>query len=123
MYAAFGRGDIPAILNQLSESVTWDDDSSVTDVPWLQPRRGRAQVADFFTALGGLEIELFQPTAFLEQGNIVVALIDIKAKVKATGRPFVQSDETHIWRFDAHGRVVSFRHRVDTHQQVLAWSR
>jgi hypothetical protein len=32
-----------------------------------------------------------------------------------------QLDEVHIWRFDNEGKVASFRHRVDTHAQHLAF--
>jgi ketosteroid isomerase-like protein len=121
MYAAFGRGDIPAILAHLSPDVAWDATSTSTDVPWLQPRRGPAQVAQFFADLGALRFEKFQPTAILEHGHLAVALVDVVVVVKANGRRIVEDDETHVFRFDADGRVVQFRHRVDTHLQLQAW--
>jgi hypothetical protein len=40
--------------------------------------------------------------------------------VKATGKPVSERDEAHIWHFDARGRVVKFRHAVDTYQHVKA---
>lgn len=42
--------------------------------------------------------------------------------MKATGKTVNQLDETHIWRFGPDGKVVSFRHRVDTHAQHLAFN-
>ena len=39
IYAAFGRGDVPAILAQLAEDVDWEYGMADAGVPWLQPRR------------------------------------------------------------------------------------
>ncbi len=121
MYEAFGRGDIPFILSALADDVEWEYGDVSTDVPWLQPRRGRAAVAGFFEALGALDFHGFQPTVVLESGALVVALIDLEATVRATGRRVVEVDEVHIWHFDAAGRVARFRHRADTHLQWQAY--
>ena len=115
IYAAFGRGDIPAILEQLTEDVEWEYGVNSTDVPWLQPRRGRTEVVKFFESLSALEISKFVPKYVLSQGDVVVGLIDLEAKVKATGQRVVEDDEVHVWYFDDRGRVRRFRHRVDTH--------
>ena len=120
MYEAFGRGDIAAILGRLAEDVEWEYGDNSTDVPWLQPRRGRGQVAGFFQALTALDFHKFQPTTILESGDLVVALITLEATVKATGQRVVEEDEVHIWRFSPQGEVVRFRHRCDTHRQWTA---
>jgi ketosteroid isomerase-like protein len=54
LYEAFGRGDIQGILAMLPENVEWEYGVNSTDVPWLQPRRGRAGAAQFFQSLAGL---------------------------------------------------------------------
>jgi uncharacterized protein len=43
IYAAFGRGDVPAILDRLAEDVAWETTGTSVheDVPWLLPRVGR----------------------------------------------------------------------------------
>ena len=120
IYEAFGRADVPAILDQLADDVEWEYGINSTEVPWLQPLKGREHVSEFFQALGGLTIKGFRPKTFLEAGQIVVVLIDLDATVKATGRPVVEEDEVHIWYFNSAGMVARFRHRVDTHQQWLA---
>ncbi len=120
IYAAFGRGDIPAILSKLADDVEWDADSTA-DTPFLLPRRGRDGVGEFFANLALADFTGFAPTAFLESGNIVVALIDVEFTVKATGKSVKQPDEAHIWRFGPDGRVADFRHRVDTHAHHLAF--
>lgn len=121
IYAAFGRRDIPAILEALAEDVDWEYGQPSTDVPWLQPRRGRAAVVGFFESLGAIDFARLDATTFLESGSTVVVLLQLDATVRATGRRVVEEDEVHIWHFDAAGRVARFRHRVDTHLQHLAW--
>jgi hypothetical protein len=55
-----------------------------------------------------------------EEGNIVVAPIDFGATVKATGRAIREEHEAHIWHLDREGKVIRFRHRVDTCQHQAA---
>src|SRR5262245_21721900 len=125
MYEAFGRGDVPAILACLADDVEWEYGANSTDVPWLQPRRGRAAVGGFFESLAAIEIHKFVPKAIMDvlivDKPVVVSLVDLEATVRATGRRWLEEDEVHIWHFDANGKVRRFRHRVDTHQTWLAF--
>ena len=122
IYAAFGRGDIDAILACLSETVEWEyGGPPSTDVPWLQPRTGRAGAAEFFGALRALEFKRFDVKLVAGSGSVVVGLCDLEAVVTANGRSVVEEDEVHIWHFGADGLVTRFRHRADTHLQWLAY--
>ncbi len=121
MYAAFGRGDVPAILERLDPHIEWEYDASATEVPWLQPRQGRAGATEFFTSLGELEFHRFEPRTLLEEGNTVVARVDVDATVRKTGARFEEVDEIHIWHFGDDGLVARFRHRADTLKQLRAW--
>lgn len=115
IYAAFGRGDVPAILEALAPDVTWEYGAVPNEVPWLAPRRGRDAVAGFFEALAaGTEVQAFRVNDIVGNERLVVALIDIDLRVKATGRVIAERDEPHVWRFDESGRVASFRHASDT---------
>jgi ketosteroid isomerase-like protein len=122
IYAAFGRGDVPTILAALSEDVAWEwayDDS--IGVPWLLPRRGPAQVGEFFRVLATqLVVQRFEVKTLLAKGSVVVGLIDFDATVERTGRVIREREEAHIWHFDAAGKVVRFRHAADTLQHVRA---
>ena len=120
IYQAFGQGDVGAILERLADDVEWEYGVTSTDVQWLQPRQGRADVVHFFQALGALDIHKFEPTAFIDGGDVVVALVNFEATVRATGRRIVEEDEVHLWRFDGSGRISRFRHRADTHQHWMA---
>ena len=123
IYAAFGRGDIPAILERLAEDVAWEQwtggSPAAAGIAYLAPRTGRAEVGQFFAALGALEFHAFEPTGFLEGDHQVAALIRLDVTVRATGKRF-QDDEVHLWTFDDAGRVVRFRHYVDTAKHLAA---
>jgi ketosteroid isomerase-like protein len=121
MYAAFGRGDVPAILSRLADSVEWEYGPVSTTVPWLQRRHGRDGAAGFFASLAEIELHRFAPKEFLEGDGVVVVLIDVEFTVRATGKRVAEEDEIHVWRFDPDGRVVRYRHGVDTHLHQLAW--
>ena len=121
IYAAFGRGDVEAILGYLSEAVEWEYGVNTTDVPWLQPRVGRSGAAEFFQSLRALDFSSFRVSLVVGDGDTVIALCDVEAVVRETGRTFVEHDEVHIWSFDAAGLVTRFRHRVDTLQQWRAY--
>jgi hypothetical protein len=120
IYGAFGRGDIPFILDKVSESAEWDY-GSTSDVPWLMARKGRQGAADFFEALGGFEISKFVPHTFLDGGDVVVVMVDIESKAASTGLPIAEEDEVHIWRFDEDGKVNRFAHKVDSHAHWKAY--
>jgi uncharacterized protein len=124
IYAAFGRGDVPSILERLAEDVAWEYGGDGHGVPWLLPGRGRPHAGRFFqTVVEELEITHFAVNAVLEGSGVVVALVDLQATVRRTGARLVEVDEAHLWHFDPAGRVVKFRHRVDTHLHVAGWGR
>jgi len=123
IYEAFGRGDIEAILGRLAEDVEWEYGASSTDVPWLQPRRGRADVGGFFASLAALEFHRFEVSTLLADagGSTVVGLCQVEVSGRTTGARFLEADETHIFYFNAEGLVQRFRHRVDTYQHWKAF--
>jgi len=124
IYAAFGRGDVPAILDRLAPEVRWDhwpDGSGAQrhGVPWLEARTGPDEVGAFFRTVAALEFHRFEPTALIGDGDRVAALIDVDVSVRATGERF-RDVELHLWSFDSDGRVAEFRHFVDTAKHVEA---
>ena len=114
-YAAFGRGDVPGVLDVLSDDVEWEYGWGSEPLKWYVPRRGKAAVPGFFEAIADFEFERFEPMGFLEGGDMVAVPIDLRLRVKATGL-IIRDIEMHLWTFDADGRVSRFRHIVDTRQ-------
>jgi ketosteroid isomerase-like protein len=120
IYEAFGRGDIPAILDRLAEDVAWDQDAPGYGIPIYEPGTGRDHAARFFEALQELEFLRFEPMNLLTGGNQVAVTVDVEAKVKSTGR-LVKALEIHLWTFGEDGKVSRFFHCIDRHAFVLAY--
>lgn len=124
IYEAFGRGDVPAILDRLADDVAWEarpdgQGAHLREAPWLAERHGRAEVAGFFESLQQLEFHEFRPTALLADADLVAAVIAVDIAVRATGRRF-RDLEVHLWTFGADGKATEFRHVLDTAKHVEA---
>jgi ketosteroid isomerase-like protein len=122
IYDAFGRGDVPAILEHISDDCAWEswaDNRAVTaGVPWLQPKRGKAGVAEFFKVVGQFQIHDFKVLSISVGDRTAVGEAVIDATVP-TGRRY-RDEELHLWKFDSIGKVVLFRHYVDTAKHIWA---
>lgn len=120
IYAAFGRGDVPFILEQLDEQVIWEENTEDYGIPWIIPGRGREVVGRFFTVLSEqMEMQRFNITGLCVGEHLVTALVDARIHVKATGKTY-EDHEVHVWRFNEAGKVVAFRHVFDTHKHLAA---
>jgi ketosteroid isomerase-like protein len=120
IYEAFGRGDVPAILDELADDVAWDVDAPGYGIPIYEPGTGKEHAARFFEALQDLEFLKFEPKNFLTGGDQVAVPIDVEAKVKATGNT-AKALEVHLWTFRDDGKVSRFFHAIDRHAFVLAY--
>lgn len=120
IYEAFGRGDVPAILDFLAEDVQWDQEAPSYGVPIFEPGVGKDHAARFFAALQDLEFHRFEPTNFLTGGDQVAVPINVKVEVKATGN-VVEALEIHLWTFAEDGKVSRFFHSIDRQAFVLAY--
>ena len=70
IYEAFGRGDVVAITDVLTDDVDWATEGSEKVAPWYGPHRGTAGVQDFFTAFGStMEVQEFAPITFAGTEN------------------------------------------------------
>jgi uncharacterized protein len=88
LYAAFGRGDVPFLLDAVTEDVDWTL-FGPTSIPYAGNFKGRDGVGRFFSLLGGsLEFQAFEPRKFISEGDTVVVLGRERATVRATGRVF-----------------------------------
>jgi ketosteroid isomerase-like protein len=122
IYAAFGRGDIPAILDVIADDCRWeawtDNSAQRAGVPYLQPRSGPSGVAEFFAAVAELEIHEFAVLDCISGRDQVAAEILIEATTPTGGR--FRDDELHLWTLDRDGRIVRLRHYVDTAKHIAA---
>ena len=126
IYEAFGRGDVPGILEHVHPDVEWerwDEGNSLQDAgyPPMQQRQGHDGLLAFLGAIQeAIELEAFDLRAVFEDGDTVVARLRLRARFTGSGR-VVDDDEWHIWTFDDDGRVRSLRHLLDTKKHHDAW--
>jgi uncharacterized protein len=122
LYAAFGRGDVNAILDQLSDDVSWDNSRvHSNEIPWNGNFSGKSRVPAFFAAVGeNAQMPVFNPHTFIESGDHVAVLLHIEGTVTKTGRPLVE-DAVHVWKFNDDGKIAAYRHYNDTAMELAAW--
>jgi len=113
-YAAFGRGDIPALLGLMADGIHWRPViGTASHVPFSGERTGKPGVAEFFKRVAETEdFQQFEPREFVAQGDTVVAIGHYRATAKATGRTF-DSDFVMVFTL-RDGKVVAFREFTDS---------
>lgn len=127
IYEAFGRGDIPGLLEHISDDVQWeawaDNTAQKAGVGWLRPRHGKAGVAEFFQLIAEeLDIQEFQVLSLMAGGNQVAVEFVIAARLKK-GDGGYRDEEMHLWTFGDDGKVARLRHYTDTAKHMAAWGR
>ena len=107
-YAAFGRGDVPAILATLSDDIVWVGVYGTGQhVPTSGERRGKAAVGEFFKQVGqSVSFSQFEPREFVATGDKVVALGHYTAKTPI-GKGF-DSDFAMVFTF-SNGKISRFQ--------------
>src|ERR1700733_13917254 len=115
IYAAFGRADIAAILDLLTDDVDWATEGPDEAAPWYGVRHGKDEVAKFFQDIGGaLEVHEFAPLSVLAGENEVHALVRFRISSRATGRQG-EMNLHHYWRL-RDGKVEYYRGSEDSAQ-------
>jgi ketosteroid isomerase-like protein len=111
-YAAFVRGDIPAILNMLAPEIDWHVPGPA-EAPYAGRRRTRHDVGRFFSEVARtVEFSAFEPQEFIAQEDRVIALGHYEGRVRATGKTF-SAEWAMTWRL-RDGKAVAFREYTDT---------
>jgi uncharacterized protein len=121
MYAAFGRGEIDAILANVTDDVSWGIDTEVSEIPWYRVTKGREGVADFFASLAReVEFKSFVPSNFVGAGDEVFVNIDYAYQLRRNGK---SAPSKALHRFSLRdGKVASFRAYEDTAAIRAAWN-
>jgi ketosteroid isomerase-like protein len=112
-YAAFGRGDVRAILDRLDDSVAWTAVYGAgSNVPMSGERRGKAAVAEFFKLVAThVNFARFEPKEFVATGDQVVALGHYTAKTSANKE--FDSDFAMVFTMQ-NGKVTKFQEFLNT---------
>jgi uncharacterized protein len=125
IYDAFGKGDVPAILELLSDDVqweSWENNSAVNaGVPTMIPRHGKDEVGKFFEVAGRMEITDLQILGMMEGDGQVAVEFVLEADLPTWGGGHYRDEELHLWTFDSQGKVVRLRHYIDTAKHIAAF--
>jgi uncharacterized protein len=115
IYEAFGRGDVAAILDSLTDDVDWAAEAASHAAPWYGVRHGKDAVALFFTEFGStMEIEEFTPHTFAGNETDVLTVVRCRTKSRRTGKSAAM-DLHHLFRF-RDGKIAYYRGTEDTAQ-------
>ena len=121
LYAAFGRGDLEAIVAPLDPEVSWRTPGG-PDLPTAGLRRGVPAVRDFFgLLLSTFDIADFQPQDFLVAGDKVVVLGTSREGPKGSGR-LVDFRWVHVFTF-RNGKIVAFEEPADVSELATEFRR
>jgi hypothetical protein len=112
VYAAFGRGDIPAFMDALSDDVEWIIPGPA-DLPFVGTFHGKAGVQEWLgKTMEHLQFRALEPREFIAQGDNVAVLLHAELTITRTGRE-VSAAEVHLWTL-RDGKVVRQQSFEDT---------
>jgi ketosteroid isomerase-like protein len=115
VYEAFGRGDVPAILDAVTDDVDWAAEAASSAAPWYGVRHGKDAVAAFFSDFGSaMEVEEFTPVSLAANDTDVLTVVRFRARSRSTGR-IAQMNLHHYFRF-RDGKIAYYRGTEDTAQ-------
>ena len=115
-YAAFGRGDIPAVLGAMDPDIQWSEAEGnpyqPSGLPWSGPD---AVLKNLFAKMPN-DWELFRlhPTEFHHAGDTVIVELRYEARHNATGKS-LDAQVCHVWRV-RNGKLSRFQQYIDTAQ-------
>lgn len=119
VYEAFGRGDVAAILDTLTDDVDWAAEAGSSAAPWYGVRHGKDAVAEFFTAFGStMEVIEFTPVSLAANENDVLTVVRFRARSRSTGKA-AEMDLHHYFKF-RDGKIAYYRGTEDTAQTEAA---
>jgi uncharacterized protein len=121
-YAAFGRGDIAAIVNMCDENVEWHGVVGTEGVlPQSGVRHGQAAIAEFFKQVAdSTDFLSFEPQEFVAQRDRVVVTGRYSARMKPSGH---QYSSGWVMLFTIrNGKITKFTEYSDSAQLIRAYT-
>ena len=117
MYAAFGRGDVSFVIEQIDDECDGFGvvSSTSTGVPWHVSTdvKGKAGAIRYFESLAPVDHKAFEQRDFAAMGEHVYVTVRLVQYVRATGTTLEQPEVVHHFTF-RNGKVVRCRVLEDT---------
>ena len=115
VYEAFGRGDVAAILDAITDDVDWAAEAASSAAPWYGVRHGRDAVAVFFSDFGStMEVEEFTPVSFAANDTDVLTVVRFRARSRSSGKT-AEMNLHHYFKF-RDGKIAYYRGSEDSAQ-------
>ncbi len=109
IYEAFGKGDIPTILANLSDNAVWNHYGNPSIIPFAGIYNGKDEILQFFQKLGqNMQFASFQPHNFREEDNQVINDVTMEATAIPTGKSATTTVK-FTWTFDDSGKVKHWK--------------
>jgi len=121
LYAAYGNGNMDAVLAEVADDVDWAAEAAGSSVPWWGNFRGKGEVPRFFKAIADhVQVTEFDVVSLTANDTDVVATVHWSFTVNQTGKTASMYMQ-HWFRF-GDGKIVFFRGSEDTEQSARAFS-
>ncbi|HUN94242.1 MAG TPA: nuclear transport factor 2 family protein [Burkholderiaceae bacterium] len=118
IYAAFGRGDVEAIIGMLAAGFTWQFIGG-SEAPYTGRRTTPDEVRAFFEAVGKFdEILAFEPREIIAEGEHVTVLGWERCRARPDGKVF-EADWIHVFTIRG-GKVARYWGMLDTEASMRA---
>lgn len=123
IYAAFARGDIPAVLGAMSPDIVWNEAEHNLPLADGNPYIGPQAVLEGVFMRLGEDFDGFGvvPERYIADGDHVVMCGRYSATARATGLP-VNPQVVHVWTFED-GKIATFQQHADTLGMAIATGR
>lgn len=110
-YAASARGDIQAMMAEVSPQVRWTEMEGFPCAgTWVGPR---AVIDNVFAVLGAQwEGYRFELESLVDGGERIVGIGSYHGTFRATGKP-MQARVAHVWQLQD-GKIIAFEQFTDT---------
>jgi ketosteroid isomerase-like protein len=111
LYAAFGRGDVPAVLGGFADDIEWH---VAEGMPYGGLYRGADAVVQNVFGPIATDVEGFAITVeeFVGSGDTVAAVVRYTGTGKVTGKS-LDVPVVHVWDI-RDGKITRFRQFIDT---------
>jgi len=119
VYELFGQGNVPAILELVTDDIKWTCPGPTNILPYAQVYHGKKGVAEFFKLIyANKDFPGFEVYEYISEGEKVVALGHWDAKSKKTGNPY-SGDWAMVFTF-REGKLCEHKEYYDSYGEAMA---
>jgi uncharacterized protein len=119
LYDYFGQGNVPAILDLVTDDIKWTCPGPTDILPYAQVYNGKKGVEEFFRLIyANKDFLKFEVQELIGEGDKVVALGHWNAKSKKTDNPY-SGDWAMVFYF-RDGKLCEHREYYDSYGEAMA---